>query len=178
MNDGMNVFFEVHRNLPREAPGDDIFTRQAFESLPPLDDHPAILDIGCGPGVQTLVLAQLSSGDITATIPMLRFSIASVNALGMLEWAIASIPSALVAMLFPDATFDLIWSKGAIYVIGVEAGWQQWWQYLKPVGYLVFRELLWLHPNSPAPVRDFWQSAYSAMQTVDEVGDRCQSQRD
>lgn len=178
MDDGMNIFFEVHRDLPREAPGGDIFTRQAFESLPPLDGHPAILDIGCGPGAQTLVLAQLSSGDITAIdthAPFLDCLRQRARDAGVGDRIHPQCIS-MMALPFPDATFDLIWSEGAIYIIGVEAGLQQWRRYLKPGGYLVFSELVWLHANPPAPVRDFWQSAYPAMQTVGEVGDRCQVQ--
>jgi 2-polyprenyl-3-methyl-5-hydroxy-6-metoxy-1,4-benzoquinol methylase len=41
------------------------YTRQAFTSIP-IIDHPLILDIGCGSGVQTVELARLSNGKITA----------------------------------------------------------------------------------------------------------------
>ncbi|MBE9099996.1 class I SAM-dependent methyltransferase [Vacuolonema iberomarrocanum] len=173
----MSVFFEVHRDLPREAPGGDAFTRQAFETLPSLD-QPAILDIGCGPGAQTLALANLSDGDITAIdthAPFLDCLRQRARAAGVRN----RIHPMLISMMdlpFPNETFDIIWSEGAIYIIGVEAGLQQWQRCLKPGGYLVFSELVWLHPKPPKPVRDFWQSAYSAMQTVEEVGDRCHAQ--
>ena len=34
--------------------------------LPGLSGHPEILDVGCGTGAQTLVLAELSAGNIIA----------------------------------------------------------------------------------------------------------------
>ena len=61
----MEVFFEIHKNLPKESPGGDEYTRQALQMLPALC-QPNILDIGCGSGAQTLELARLTDGHITA----------------------------------------------------------------------------------------------------------------
>ncbi len=53
----MELFFEIHSGLPREGPGDDASTRKAFSMVPSLPASPLILDIGCGPGMQTLELS-------------------------------------------------------------------------------------------------------------------------
>lgn len=173
----MSVFFEIHQGLPREAPGGDVFTRRAFEVLPPLE-HPAILDIGCGPGAQTLELARLSNGHITAIdthTPFLDHLRQRAQEAGVGD-RIHPQPISMMELPFPDHTFDVIWSEGAIYIIGVEEGLRQWRRCLKPGGYLVFSELVWLQPDPPAPVRDFWTVAYPDMQSLEVVGDRCQSQ--
>ena len=60
----MNIFFEIHQGLPREAPGSNDCTRKAFRMLTDLPEQPQILDIGCGPGMQTIELAHLSSGHV------------------------------------------------------------------------------------------------------------------
>ena len=44
------VFWEIHRGLPREGPGDNASTRRAFLMLKELPKNPRILDIGCGTG--------------------------------------------------------------------------------------------------------------------------------
>ena len=60
------VFAELHNDIPRGGPGDFECTRRAFGMLAGLGRQPSILDVGCGPGVQTLDLAALSDGSITA----------------------------------------------------------------------------------------------------------------
>ena len=59
-------FWEVHSNLPREGPGDNESTKKAYLMLKDLPENPRILDIGCGPGMQTIELAKLSGGQIVA----------------------------------------------------------------------------------------------------------------
>ena len=62
----MDFFFEIHKDLPREGPGDTESTRKAFRKLAGLPEKPQILDIGCGPGAQTMDLALFSEGIIYA----------------------------------------------------------------------------------------------------------------
>ena len=61
------LFFELHSNLPREGPGDDATTRSVLLSLG-LPQAPKVLDIGCGPGAQSLVIARESGGTVTAVL--------------------------------------------------------------------------------------------------------------
>ncbi|TET24313.1 MAG: SAM-dependent methyltransferase, partial [Candidatus Bathyarchaeum sp.] len=44
--------------LPRECPGDNESTRKAYLMLEGLPENSRILDIGCGPGMQTIELAK------------------------------------------------------------------------------------------------------------------------
>ena len=62
----VNVFFEVHSDLPREGPGDNESTKKAYLMLHELPRNPGILDLGCGPGMQTIELAKLSNGSVEA----------------------------------------------------------------------------------------------------------------
>lgn len=60
------IFWEVHSGLPREGPGDNESTGRAFALMTELPVAPSILDVACGPGMQTIQLAQLCSGNIVA----------------------------------------------------------------------------------------------------------------
>ena len=60
------VFFELHRDLPREGPGDDASTLRALAMCTELPAQPDVLDVGCGPGMQTLALATATGGTVTA----------------------------------------------------------------------------------------------------------------
>jgi len=64
--DTMEIFYALFSGLPRCGPGSDASTRRAFSLLPPLPPNPKILDVGCGPGMQTLELARLAGGTVTA----------------------------------------------------------------------------------------------------------------
>jgi len=62
----LEIFFEIHKDLPREGPGDNESTQKAFSFLEDLPSNPYFLDIGCGPGMQTIQLAKLIDGKIIA----------------------------------------------------------------------------------------------------------------
>jgi hypothetical protein len=51
-----NIFWEIHSELPREGPGDNASTGKAFAMLAELPQAPRVLDVACGPGMQTLEL--------------------------------------------------------------------------------------------------------------------------
>ncbi len=166
----MEVFFEIHQDLPRESPGGDEYTRQAFQMLPKLC-QPNILDIGCGPGSQTLELARLTDGHITAIDthqPFLERLQAQATALDWQE-RITCINQSMFELSFLGATFDLLWAEGSIYIIGLERGLKQWHSLIKPGGYLVVSELVWLQSQPPKTLKTYWQANYPAMRTVEEV---------
>ncbi len=164
------IFFEIHQDLPKESPGGDEYTRQAFQMLPLLC-QPNILDIGCGPGSQTLELARLTDGHITAVDthqPFLERLQAQAMAMGMLE-RITCLKRSMFDLSFLGATFDLLWAEGSIYIIGLEPGLKQWRSLIKPGGFLVISELVWLQSQPPKTIQAFWSQNYSEMRTLEEV---------
>jgi SAM-dependent methyltransferase len=68
---------------------------------------------------------------------------------------------------FEKSTFDLIWSEGAIYIMGFEKGLRTWLPLLRKGGYLGATELTWIKPDAPEEPRAFWEEAYPAMQDVE-----------
>ena len=64
--EGIEYIYELCEALPRSGPGDNKYTRRAFNSIPQPPEHPLILDIGCGQGMQTIELARISKGTVIA----------------------------------------------------------------------------------------------------------------
>jgi ubiquinone/menaquinone biosynthesis C-methylase UbiE len=166
----MDIFFELHHDLPREAPGDNVSTHKAFALLTDLPPRPLLLDIGCGPGEQTLVLAKSTGGHIIAVDthqPFLERLRRNAQEAEVHE-KIWPIKTSMFALPFGEQTFDTIWSEGAIYIIGFTQGLRTWQRFLKPRGYVAVSELAWLRSQPPEEAAIFWKAAYPGMRTHEE----------
>lgn len=164
----MDIFFELHQDLPREGPGDNASTRRALSLAADLPPAPVILDVGCGPGMQTLELARSTQGTITAVDthqPFLDRLARQAQAHGLAE-RIQARNLSMFALDFPDEHFDLIWSEGAVYILGFERGLREWHRLLKLQGYLAVTEISWLRSDPPAEVMGYWRDNYPGMQTI------------
>ncbi len=166
----MNVFYELYQCLPCGGPGSEQCTRKAYSMLKCVPAHPKILDIGCGKGMQTLVLARISAGDVTALDnhqPFLDELQKNAKNAG-LEDKVQTHLGSMFSLDFDDQSFDVLWSEGAIYIIGFEKGLKEWRRLLKPNGYIAVSELSWFKPNPPTEVSSFWQAEYPGIKTIEE----------
>ena len=164
----VEVFWKLHEKLPKQAPGSDDSTRRALGLVTALPARPRILDLGCGPGRQTLVLARETGGQVTA-IDVLPHFLDEVNERAEAAGLGAQIETQCTSMLGldeEDASVDLIWSEGAIYNVGFSTGLADWHRLLRPGGAVAVTDATWLVPSPPEPVRQFWQQEYPAMQDV------------
>ncbi len=157
--EGMEYFYELYRGLPRGGPGDNASTRKAFSYLKKLPSEPLILDIGCGPGMQTLELAKISKGTIIALDnyqPFLDMLMQNAVKEGF-EKRITVKNQSMLEMDFRDHSFDVIWSEGALYQMGFQNGLKKCNQLLKNKGYLAVTEGVMLQSNAPEPAKKFWE---------------------
>lgn len=162
------VFFELHRDLPREGPGDDASTLRALAMCAELPVHPDVLDVGCGPGMQTVALADATGGIVTAVdlheafLDQLRERAAEA---GVRE-RILAMRGDMTDLPFGRHSFDLIWCEGAVYIMGVSEALSSWRECLRPGGYIVFSELTWLVEDVPAAAWGFFTHAYPGVRDI------------
>ena len=166
----MKVLYEIFSEMPQQGPGEDDQTDKAFDLLTDLPVKPEILDIGCGMGRQTLRLASKSDCQITAVDNYQFFlDTLSKNAQSSgLDSKIKTLNVSMDDLNLPEESFDLVWSEGAIYIMGFENGLAYWKKFIKPGGYLVITEAAWFTDNPPDEVKAFWDKEYPGIKTEQE----------
>lgn len=163
------AFFALHHCLPREAPGGHEHTARALALAQPLPAAPRVLDIGCGPGMQTMDLAALLPDASIVAVDLHPAYVEEVErrarARGVADRVRAQVAD-MAALPFADASVDLVWCEGAAYVMGLPAALAAWRRLLAPGGRLALTEAVWLQADPPEAVRQFWREGYPAMTDV------------
>jgi len=166
----LEIFFDIHRDLPREGPGSFDSARRALALMPVLPDDCVVLDVGCGPGRQTIYLAQLTNGQITAVDnhqPFLDQLTRSAAEHGF-DHRITPLNADMNHLDLPEQGFDLVWSEGALYQMGFGNGLKSMMRFLKPGGYLAASEAVLLRDGKlPPEVWDIWKDEYPAITTIE-----------
>lgn len=161
-------FESIFQGLDRLGPGDDADSLRALQALPRHDGN--LLEIGCGKGPTTRLLAQHTAFDITAldndeySLSCLKETVAGHPWGHRIETCCAS----MTDMPFASAQFDVLWAEGSAYIMGVPHALKAWKRFLKPEGYLVLSDLVWLTHTPDAQAEQFWQVNYPGMVTVDQ----------
>jgi SAM-dependent methyltransferase len=175
----MQVFYEIFdASLPRLGPGDDASTRRALSTLlsaktkgtdAPGTARLRVLDIGCGVGAQTIQLAKHTDGTILAVdnhqpfLDELQRRAESEGVSKQIEPCLRD----MCALGMEEASLDLIWSEGSLYIMGFREGLAACHALLAPGGSLAVTELCWLRPDPPLECRQFFSSEYPAIADID-----------
>ncbi|MGY1635649.1 class I SAM-dependent methyltransferase [Geodermatophilus sp. SYSU D00742] len=164
--DAAGVFWALHRDLPREGVGSDATTRTLLGLAGPLPDEPRALDVGCGPGRASLVLAEAGARVTAVDLhePFLRRARQAAVDAG-LSRRIAVVRASMSALPHPDGVFDLLWCEGAAYLMGVDAAMTAWRRLVPPGGAVVLTDAVWT-TDTPSPEAAAFWSVYPAMRDV------------
>lgn len=165
-------FLQFHHGTPRQGPGTTEATTEAFRRIEALlPPSPAILDLGCGSGGQTLTLATLTPGTILGVDfypPFVEDLRRRVREGGLAGRVTAEVGD-MKALELPPGSFDLVWCEGAIFATGFEQGLRNFRPLLRGPGLAVVSEAVWLRPLEEVPpdVVAFWRECYAAITDVE-----------
>jgi cyclopropane fatty-acyl-phospholipid synthase-like methyltransferase len=164
-------FYQLFESLPRQGPGCAGATKKAWSYLPSLPDGAQILDIGCGSGTQTRDLAALTTGTITAVDnhqPFLESLTAWAKKAG-LDGRVRTRCVSMEALPFGPGQYDLIWSEGAVFIMGFSEGLRAWKPLLKKGGYMVVSDAAWFEQDPPAELMQWWKEEGYVPGTEDQL---------
>src|SRR6266496_256204 len=154
-------------DLDKLSPGDDGLSLYVLRSLPQ-HRFEVVVDVGCGAGRQTMVLATELRTSIQAADsyqPFLNRLKRRANEKGLGHLVqIHCMDMKDIPRVFP--AIDLLWAEGAAYNIGFANALITWAKAIKPSGFAVVSELCWLHEKIPKAVKEFFRSGYPDMQSV------------
>ncbi len=173
----LEIFFEIFGSLPRQGPGNLASARKALRHYENLPNAPEILDLGCGTRGQTLQLAELTQGSIiavdqhSASIEKLNRKLIQFSLTDRIRAQVGDMAELTVA----QSSFDLIWSEGALYNIGIPRALSVCAGLLSTGGYLVFTDAVWCNANPPDSVKAIFENDYPTMGSVADLVSLIQS---
>ncbi|NOI22244.1 MerR family transcriptional regulator [Vibrio mediterranei] len=163
----MSDFMKVFQTLERWGPGSEEDTAKALNLLPTTPRN--ILEIGCGKGLATQVLAEQSNAVITAVdnestaLERLSERFAEQGWQDRLETVSAS----MTELPFDKQSFDLIWAEGSAYIMGIEKALMDWKPLLEQEGYLMVSDMVWKTASPSDESKQFWSHEYPDIQLVE-----------
>jgi cyclopropane fatty-acyl-phospholipid synthase-like methyltransferase len=115
---GLELLFDFYKDLQRQGPGSTAETKRALDLLEAEKDAPLqALDIGCGTGAQTFVLAEHTSWNITAVdiFPEFLERLEERAAIMGLADRVSVSNQSMDSLSFEEGQFDVIWSGVAAF---------------------------------------------------------------
>ncbi len=162
----MEDFMKVFDTLERWGPGSDKDTMHALSLVPKIPEN--ILELGCGKGLATKVLAKSSNAKITAldneqsALDSLSKRFEQLGLSDQLDTLCAS----MADLPFSPESFDLLWAEGSAYIIGIEKALSLWKPVIKQKGCLVISDMVWKTDTPSLASRNFWAHEYPDIQSV------------
>jgi len=165
----MDLIVETHIGLERQGPGSPEMTIKALSFFENLNEFSQVADLACETGGQTMVLAQNISGNIVGIDICPEFiNIFNNNAKKLnLQNRVNGFVGSMDNLSFQKEEFDLIWSEGAIDVIGFENGLTHWYDFIKKNGYIAITSPSLFTYERPAEIEKFWVDAGGSIDTIE-----------
>lgn len=163
----MQDFMQIFEPLESWGPNSEDDTTKAFKMVK--RNPKRILEVGCGKGNSTLVLAKLTNAEIIATDNE-ELALGKLDEKLMRHSLNDRVTTKCVSMTeldFGTDKFDVIWAEASAYIMGIENALTKWRSLLIEEGVLVFSDLVWSTDKPSKASINHWKSDYPDIQTVE-----------
>lgn len=163
-------FFEAFDDLFRMSPGSALTTTLASRPIPK-DKEVSLLDVGCGRGMSTLLMAKEFPKMRTVAVDnnpdFIKF-LKEKAKLNKLDKQIKAVVMDMNTLDFPEGQFDFIYAEGSVYVKGFESALADWKKFLHPEGRMIVNDLCWIHGNPEAVAVEKVEKTFGKLYTIEE----------
>jgi ubiquinone/menaquinone biosynthesis C-methylase UbiE len=120
--------------------------------------------------MQTVELAKISNGKVIALDIHQAFLDLLMEQAKKYRVAEKIIPKniSMLDMDFEEKTFDIIWSEGALYLMGFQNGLKRCYELLRNKGYLAVTELVYTVSDPPPQVMEYFEDEYPDIKNIGE----------
>lgn len=162
-------FYLAFKDLDRLAPGSNNSTLKVLELLG-LDKNSKldILEVGCGKGADTLILADYFNRSTIEAIDLFPHYLTVLNEKikdNNLDSRVFSYEMDMNDLDFANEEMDLIFSHASVEIMGFKKALNRWKRILKPNGYLIVSDLSWIKKPTKESI-DFWKNNYTEIDTI------------
>ena len=163
-------FYIAYRDMDRLSAGSDETTRKAIEKID-IDSGGEfnILDIACGVGSSTVLLADCFKNSTVEAVDLFRHYLSVLDekiAENGLGERVFSYQMDMRDLDFANEDFDIVFCEASIEIIGFKRGLKEWKRLLKPNGYMIVSDVSWIGRPSSESVR-FWKNIYAEVAAIE-----------
>ena len=163
-------FYMAYKDLDRLSPGSTDTTLKVIDKID-IDDNGElnILDVGCGVGTSTILLANYFKNAEVEAIDLFKHYLDVLDekiSKNDLESRVFSYKMDMNDLDFANEDFDIVFAEASAEIIGFKRALKEWKRLLKPNGYIIISDVSWIQKPSSKSVK-FWKNIYDDVDSIE-----------
>lgn len=163
-------FLIAYKDLDRLSPGSVDTTLKVIDKIDiNINDSLNILDIACGVGTSTILLADYFKNAEVEAIDLFKHYIEITDekiSKNNLEDRVFAYQMDMKDPDFANEEFDIVFCESSIEIMGFKRGLKEWKRLLKPGGYLIVSDVSWISKPSSKSIK-FWKNIYEEVDAIE-----------